>query len=30
MVTLKAERDLLRSVVVALESGRNADVDELL
>lgn len=30
MVTLKAERDLLRSVVLALESSRNADVDELL
>ena len=29
-VTLKADRDLLRRVVVALESGRNVDVDELL
>lgn len=30
MVTLKAERDLLRSVVLALESCLNADVDEML
>ena len=30
MVTLKADRDLLRRVVVALESGRNVDLDKLL
>ena len=29
-VAIKADRDLLRRVVVALESGRNVDVDELL
>ena len=29
-VTIKADRDLLRRVVVALESGRDIDVDELL
>ena len=30
MVAIKADRDLLRRVVVALESGRNVDEDELL
>ena len=29
-VAIKADRDLLRGVVVALESGREVDVDTLL
>lgn len=30
MVAIQADRDLLRRVVIALESGRDVDVDELL